>query len=79
MNDLELQLWDSFKEVIINFLGNFRGPQYKQILKTMWKNLHALGCNMSLKLHFLHSHLDYFSENLRALSKEQGGEIPSGH
>ena len=27
---------------------------------------------MSLKVHFLHSHLDYFPENLGAYSEEQG-------
>ncbi|GBM26481.1 hypothetical protein AVEN_206169-1 [Araneus ventricosus] len=27
---------------------------------------------MSLKVHFLDSHLDYFSENLGAVSEEQG-------
>ncbi|GFU98556.1 uncharacterized protein TNCV_3653871 [Trichonephila clavipes] len=27
---------------------------------------------MSVKVHFLHSHLDYFSENLGAVSEEQG-------
>jgi hypothetical protein len=31
-----------------------------------------LGCNMSLKLHFLASHLDYFPPNLGAVSEEQG-------
>lgn len=30
-----------------------------------------ISCNMFLKLHFLHSHLDFFSENLGALSDEQ--------
>ena len=30
-----------------------------------------LGCNISLKIHFLFSHLDYFSENLGFLSEEQ--------
>jgi len=27
---------------------------------------------MSVKVHFLHSHLDYFPENLGAMSEEQG-------
>ena len=27
---------------------------------------------MSVKIHFLHSHLEYFPENLGALSEEQG-------
>ncbi|UYV81492.1 K02A2.6-like, partial [Cordylochernes scorpioides] len=32
----------------------------------------ALGCNMSLKIHFLHSHLDFFPDNLGAVSDEHG-------
>ena len=28
---------------------------------------------MSCKLHFLNSHMDYFPENLGAVSEEQGG------
>jgi hypothetical protein len=32
----------------------------------------ALGCAMSLKVHFLNVHLDYFPENLGAVSEEQG-------
>jgi len=29
-------------------------------------------CRMSLKLHFLYSHLDFFQENLGAFSEEHG-------
>jgi hypothetical protein len=32
----------------------------------------ALGCAMSLKVHFLNAYLDYFPENLGAVSEEQG-------
>ncbi|PNF41332.1 hypothetical protein B7P43_G16974 [Cryptotermes secundus] len=32
----------------------------------------AQGCRMSLKVHFLHSHVDYFPQNLGAYSEEQG-------
>ena len=31
-----------------------------------------LGCRMSLKVHFLHSHLDFFHENLGDVSEEHG-------
>jgi HJR/Mrr/RecB family endonuclease len=31
-----------------------------------------MGVNMSLKIHFLHSHLDFFRENLGSTSDEQG-------
>ena len=29
-------------------------------------------CNMSLKIHLLHSHLDFFPKNLGAVSNEHG-------
>ena len=32
----------------------------------------ALGCNMSIKLHFLNSHLDQFLENLGTMNYKQG-------
>ena len=38
----------------------------------MVDNFHNLGCRMSVKLHFLHAHLDYFPENLGDLSEEHG-------
>jgi hypothetical protein len=31
-----------------------------------------MSVNMSLKIHFLHSHLDFFRENLGSTSDEQG-------
>ena len=31
-----------------------------------------MGCNMSLKVHVLHSHLDFFWENLGDVSDEHG-------
>ena len=31
-----------------------------------------MGCNMSLKVHFLDSHLDFFPDNLGAVSDEHG-------
>ena len=31
-----------------------------------------MGCNMSIKIHFLDSHLDFFPANLGAVSDEHG-------
>ena len=31
-----------------------------------------MGCRMSVKLHFLRSHLDFFQENLGDFSEEHG-------
>jgi hypothetical protein len=44
----------------------------KKIVGNLLEKLQILGCNMSLTLHFLHFHLDYFPENLGDPSKEQG-------
>ena len=38
----------------------------------MLKAFQAQGCNMNLKVHFLHSHVNYFPENLGACSEEHG-------
>jgi hypothetical protein len=38
----------------------------------MLENYQTLGCNMSIKMHFLYSHLDIFRENLGDVSEEQG-------
>ena len=58
--------------VILKFLGNVKDPYYKETVENMLENVRVLGCNSSLKLHFLHSHLDYFPDNLVAFSEEQG-------
>jgi hypothetical protein len=54
------------------FLGNVKDPQYEKIVGNMLEKLQILECNMSLKLHFLHFHLDYFPKNLGDLSEEHG-------
>jgi len=33
---------------------------------------HRMGCRMSLKLHFLHSHLEFFPSDLGAVNDEHG-------
>ena len=68
----EKNAWYSFKIVIHGFLGNHKDENYKQNIAELLKNYHAMGVNMSLKIHFLHSHLDFFPENLGAVSDEQG-------
>ncbi|GBM51334.1 hypothetical protein AVEN_175775-1 [Araneus ventricosus] len=72
METNEKKAWESFKLIITNFLGNKKNPNYKSIVEKMIKNFKILGCSMSLKVHFLDSHLDYFPENLGAVSEEQG-------
>ena len=72
MNAVELAAWISMRDVMTKFLGNVKDEQYETIVKTMLNHMKELGCRMSLKLHFLHSHLDHFPENLGAVSEKMG-------
>ena len=70
MTDVEKKAWLSFEEVVSKFLGNTKDPDYQSIVKNMLAYFEALGCCMSLKVHFLHAHLDYFPQNLGDMSEE---------
>ena len=72
MTQTEKAAWIAFKEVINKFLGNYKDPDFEKIVKNMLEKFRILGCTMSVKIHFLHSHLDFFPENLGAVSEEQG-------
>ena len=60
MTKVEKLAWISFKNVVHNFLGNYKNPDFAPIAQDMLGNYNKLGCRMSVKLHFLHSHLDFF-------------------
>lgn len=72
LNKTEKRAWNAFKSVCNNFLGNKKAVNYKQLVNELIKAYENMHCNMSLKLHFLHSHLDFFPQNLGAVSDEQG-------
>ena len=60
LNNIEKPAWTSFKKVVTGFLGNSKAYNYGEIVSEPIRNYKAMGCNMSLKIHFLHSHLDFF-------------------
>jgi hypothetical protein len=68
----EKAAWDSFKFVVKGFLGNTRAENYEEVVNSLLQSYQKLGCNMSLKIHFLHSHLDFFPENCGAVSDKHG-------
>jgi hypothetical protein len=72
MQDNEKETWNAFRDVVLEFLGNQKDSNFKRIVRKMLRKFTDLGCSMSLKAHFLASHLDYFPENLGAVSVEQG-------
>jgi len=72
LRGFEKNAWKSFKLVVENFLGNKKADNYKELVTRLLSAYQKLGCNMSLKIHFLHSHLDFFPDNCGAVSDEHG-------
>ncbi|KAF2352327.1 hypothetical protein FHG87_016916 [Trinorchestia longiramus] len=70
LNPAELSAWLSLKSVIANFLGNHSSVQYQKVIEKLMENFRQLGARMSVKMHFLQSHLDYFPENSGDFSEE---------
>ena len=46
--------WKAFKDVFKDFLGNDKSINYKSIVKELMSAMKELGCNMSIKVHYLH-------------------------
>ena len=74
----EKSAWLTFKAVCLNLLGNVKAENYKEPLEDSLNAYQSMGCNMSLKIHFLQSHLDFFPPNLSALSDEYGERFHQG-
>ena len=72
LTETEESVWLLFKAVCLNFLGNVKAENYKELVEDMLNAYHTMGCNTSLNIHFLHSHLDFFPANLGAASDEHG-------
>lgn len=71
----EAAIWLYFKKTVTGFLGNNRDENYIEIIQNLLQKYHKIGANMSFKMHFLHSHLDFFPPNLGAVSDEQGERL----
>ena len=71
MKDLELCAWTSFIDVLKNFLGNCQVENFKELVEKLLKSLQDIGANMSIKVHFLYSHLNKFLDNCDNVSDDQ--------
>ena len=65
----EKHAWVAFEDVVQGFLGNERKENYKELVTELLRTYHLLVCNLSIKIHFLHSHLEYF--NTRQFRKNE--------
>lgn len=63
LKEIESHALSLFVLVVKYFLGNKMADNYTQLVNMLF-NFNRLGCNMSVKVHYLHSHLHHFPENL---------------
>ena len=70
MNTVEARDWNTFSLVVSKFFGNRKAENYRDLVKEMLPSMQEMKCNMTIKLHFLKNHLDYFSENLGDISEK---------
>jgi hypothetical protein len=68
----EKAAWGSFRFVVKGFLLNRRVQNYEELVNNFLWSYQKLGCNMSIKIHFLYLHLDFLPKNCGAVSDEHG-------
>ena len=64
LNETERNAWLSFKRICKDFIGNHKAVNYQDVVQGLLTSYKAMGCNMSLKMHFLETQLDFIPENL---------------
>ena len=52
--------------------GNHKAEGNRDLVADLVQSCKAMGCDMTLRVHFLNSHLYFFPENLGAVSDEHG-------
>jgi len=67
LNETERNAWLSFKRIRKECLGNHKTANYQDVVQVMLTSYNVMGCIMSLKIHFLESHLN-FSQKISAKS-----------
>ena len=72
---IERDAWLSFVSVTKNFLGNTKGDNYVHVVNDMLEKVKRLNLHMSIKIHFLFSHLERFPENFEAVKDGKGKDF----
>ena len=67
LNETARNAWLSFKRIYKDFLGSQKAAKYQDVVQDLLTSYKAMGCNMSLKIHFLESHFN-FSQKISAKS-----------
>ena len=64
MNEVELEAWKAFVLAVKNFLVNSKARNYAELVNNMLIAFRNLCCDMSVKMHYLFSHMERERYNL---------------
>ena len=65
LNETERNAWLSFKRICKDFLGNHKTAMYQDVVQDLLTSHKDIGCTISLKIHFLESHLEFLPRKSR--------------
>ena len=68
----ERNAWRAFKDVVENFLDNHKSDNYAKLIERLMRTYKIIGCRMSLKMHYLHSLIELFEQNMGSISEKHG-------
>ena len=68
LSDKEKAAWQSFEKFSNGFLRNSKAANFRELVQYLVDSYVQLECNMSLKMHILLSHLDFFPLNCGGVS-----------
>jgi len=72
LSDKEKAASQFFEKVSNGFLRNFKAANFRELAQDLVDLYEHLGCDLSLKMPFLFSHLDFFPLNCGDVSDEHG-------
>ena len=64
MSKEEFYAWNALVKIVKNCFGNKKASNYKELVANLLSSFEDIGAKMSIKVHFMHSHIDRFPENL---------------
>ena len=67
LNETERNALLSFKRICKDFLENYKTANYQDVVQDLLTAHKAMGCNMSLKIHFPVSNLNFFARKSRQI------------
>ena len=62
LNTNELEARKCFTQICLKFLGSQKAENFEDVVANLLHSYDVFGCKMLLKVHFLETHLNFFTK-----------------